>query len=469
MRATGDEKRVLGDQIAQKRQHLRRTLNATAPPDAVDWRIEFAEVLDTAGGFDVVIANPPYIRMELFKEQKPILRKNFPLVHSERADLYCYFYGRALKLLRHGGILAFISSSKWLRAAYGANLRKHLAEVTEVREIIDFGDLPVFEGASSYPMILIAKKGDGAYAPRYTRVNSLADPYPDMLAVVAGSGKPLPLSAVNGSNWMLVEAVQAGMFRRTPSGSVPLAEYVRGEIFYGVKTGLNAAFMITSSKRGELIAEDPSSDEVIRPLVVGRDVREWSINYGDRWLIYMHHGIDPGKYPALIRHLAHYRPRLEQRATNQRWYQLQQPQFRYSPAFDQKKIIYPIIAKGSRFAFDIRSVVINDKCFAIPTQDLYLLGVLNSATAWAFFESTCSRLRGGWLELRLTHVSQLPVPTATDGDRAAIATLVEACIAAVTGGRQADLEAEIDERVAWLYGLPAGTASATSEAAGALL
>jgi hypothetical protein len=122
-----------------------------------DWPIEFAEVF-VNGGFDVVLANPPYVRMELFKDIKPTLRMNFPHIQSDRTDLYCYFYARSLEILRDGGMLAFISSNKWFRSRYGAKLRKYVSDTCRIVSITDFGDLPVFESATAYPMIFIAQK-----------------------------------------------------------------------------------------------------------------------------------------------------------------------------------------------------------------------------------------------------------------------------------------------------------------------
>jgi hypothetical protein len=104
--------------------------------------------------------------MELFKDIKPTLKKNFPDVHSDRADLYCYFYGRALQLLRDGGMLAFISSNKWFRAKYGEKLRKHIADTCQVYSITDFGELPVFQSAATFPMIFISQK-----VKKRTRIN----------------------------------------------------------------------------------------------------------------------------------------------------------------------------------------------------------------------------------------------------------------------------------------------------------
>src|SRR3712207_733658 len=109
------------------------------------------------GGFDIILANPPYVRMELFKDAKPILRKNFPLVHSDRADLYVYFFARAHELLKPGGVSCFISSNKWLRTGYGENLRRYLLDEQAFQLVVDFGELPIFI-AATFPAIFLWRK-----------------------------------------------------------------------------------------------------------------------------------------------------------------------------------------------------------------------------------------------------------------------------------------------------------------------
>lgn len=458
IRETGEPKRVLEQQIRQKEAELSTVLVSAAPAGSVDWRVEFAEIFDARGGFDVVVANPPYLRMELFKDKKPILRKNFPRAHSERADLYCYFYARALELLRDGGMLVFISSNKWMRAGYGANLRKLISSEATVAEVIDFGELPVFDSAATFPMIFIARKGSANGAVSFTQVKSLGDPYPDVLALVQRNGVTLPTGALNGDQWLLVGADARSRYARMEAASIPLGEYVRNQIYWGIKTGCNPAFYIDGETREKLIRANPASERIIKPLVVGDDVRKWSILPRRRWLLYMYHGIDAEEIPAVIEHLRPYKDRLEARATKQQWYELQQPQMAYVQAFNSPKIIYPEIASSPRFAFDRSAMFPNNKAFVIPTTDLYLLGVLNSAPAWAYLKSKCSVLgdadRRGRLELRAIYMSKLPIPRASDGDRAAIADLAQRCLDSSKPSKElTDCEREIDERVAALYGV----------------
>ena len=122
------------------------------------FRLHFSDVFHDRGGFDLVIGNPPYVRQEQIKEIKPQLTLAYPAVYAGTADLFVYFYERAWQLLRQGGHLAYITSNKFFRADYGANLRKFFAQKVRLETVIDFGDLPIFE-ATAYPAILIGAKG----------------------------------------------------------------------------------------------------------------------------------------------------------------------------------------------------------------------------------------------------------------------------------------------------------------------
>src|SRR5439155_17977088 len=120
------------------------------------WKLHFFEVFQAKGGFDIVIANPPYVRQEEIKELKPALQRSYQ-AYVGTADLYVYFYECALRLLKAQGTMAFITSNKYFRAAYGEKLRRMLAEETGIKQIIDFGDAPVFE-ATAYACVVILQR-----------------------------------------------------------------------------------------------------------------------------------------------------------------------------------------------------------------------------------------------------------------------------------------------------------------------
>ncbi len=298
--------------------------------------------------------------------------------------------------------------------------------------ITDFGDLPVFESASAYPMIFTAQKGVPATVARYTEVKSLEPPYPDVKTMIEQTGALLPPSAFDGERWMLTDAKTVNLIRTMETDTIPLGEYVNGQIYYGVKTGFNTAFVIDGDKRAELIAADPKSAEIIKPLVVGRDIRRWTVDYKDRWLIVTKIGVDIGRYPAIFEHLSKWEPELRKRQDQgQQWWELRA--CAYYDAFEKPKIIYPEFALQSRFTFDGDITFTNNKAFILPTKDLSLLAVLNSRVVWDFLRSTSSVIRGGYLELRSIYIERIPISPIPFADRAVIESLTQQCID-ITGG-----------------------------------
>jgi hypothetical protein len=274
--------------------------------------------------------------------------------------------------------------------------------------------------------------------------------------LIASQGSRLPDDAIRGADWTLADAGSAAFLRTMELSGISLGKYSQGQVYRGIVPGLNEAFIIDGQKRNELIEKDSNSTNIIKPLAVGDDVRKWHTRNRDRWIIYTYHGIDPKQYPAIIEHLRLYKSGLENRATNQAWYELQQPQMKYIPFLENAKIIYPEIAKESRFSFDTSGSYVNNKVFFIALNDLFLLGVLNSATAWDYIKNICAVLgdenKGGRVMLQWVNFKNLPIPEAPASERRAIGELVEGCLAA-RGVGVSELEAQINERVAWLYGV----------------
>ena len=450
LKAHGEEKKRLEEQIENRMQEISAYLHPDGEVSGFDWSVEFAEVFKD-GGFDVVVANPPYVRQELIRELKPQLKKHFPEVYKGTADLYVYFYGRAVQILADGGMLVFISPGKWFRADYSIKLRQHLADNCHVRTIIDFGDLPVFQSATAYPMIFSAQKGLDVYGSTlFAQVESLDPPYPEVSVLVRKTGERLPPDAIDGEDWILTDAATASCLTRMKVAGVPLDEYVGGHIYYGIKTGFNQAFYLDDQRRRELISQDPNSEEIIRPLAVGADIRRWVV-HPSQWQIFTPIGINMENYPAVLEHLAQWQPQLEKRYDQgHHWWELRACD--YYEVFDKPKIMYPVMVKDPRFAYDTECTVTNDKGFIIAFDDLYLLGVLNSVPMWTSIINKCSKLRGGFYELRATHLSKLPIPNAPATDRNAIASLVRDCLELGGIGCE-EWEQEIDRRVVSLYGL----------------
>jgi hypothetical protein len=328
-----------------------------------------------------------------------------------------------------------------------------MADTTHVTSITDFGDLPVFESATAYPMIFTAQKESNKNrTTTFTQVRTLDPPYPDVAALIREQGHLLPSDALDGSNWSLTDQSTSSRLRKMRTSGIPLGEYVKGQIYRGVVTGLNQAFVIDGPTRARLISHDPESAVHIKPFLTGRNIRKWHADTKDKWLLYMHHGVRASRLSALLDHLEPYREQLKGRATKQEWYELQQPQMRYVAAFEKPKIVFPDIAKEPRFGFDLAMSYPGNTAYVIPVEDRYLLGVLNSTLVRNFYVELGSQVRGDYLRFFYQYVQQIPIPNATVADLDAIAELVQKCLDA-KGVDCEQWEAQIDERVASLYGL----------------
>jgi len=458
LRAHSGEKLALRAQVAAKEQEIAAWAHPKGGVQGFDWAVEFAEVF-AEGGFDIVVANPPYVRQELIKAIKPILKSIYPNVYVGTADLYVYFYARALQSLRDGGMLCFITPNKWFRANYGTRLREYIAAATAIMSITDFGELPVFQAAATFPMIFVAQKASSQQGVTFTQVKDLEPPYPDVQELVQKLGETLPSNAVNGAGWTLGSTVTGRLVEKMKQNGILLEKYVDKQIYYGIKTGYNEAFVIDNETRSLLIQGDPGSADLIKPLAVGDDVRKWHIREKSRWLIVTPIGVDIKRYPAIFALLQQWQSALERRGDKGKfWWELRPCD--YYDQFTLPKIVFPDLAKESRFTLDRTSFYPLNTCYIIPIDDPYLLGVLNSSHMWEYAKQHLSVLgdaeKGGRLRFIYQYVSQLPIPTAPVAEREAIATLAQHCLDASGQGPQvAAWEAEIDERVGRLYGLSA--------------
>jgi predicted type IV restriction endonuclease len=359
-----------------------------------DWEESFPQVFQGDNpGFDAVIGNPPYIRMEAFTLLKPYLRSHFQ-VHAERADLYAYFLEKGLGLLRPEGYLGEIVSNKFIRAKYGKPLRMMLSQEAKIETIADFAGANVFQGATVRTVVLVASKGsnlDGdriaSYVPVPTREQllNIASSSTNMQAFSEANAYMLAPSALTSDEWQLFPESYVSTLTNLKKGANSLSEWLQGSALFGLKTGLNDAFVIDKNTRNDLIEADNDSAEVIKPFLFGRDVRRYLVEFHDRYVIYMHPSRNLEDYPAIKTHLAKYRDALEKRAASQEWFELQQPATSLLEHNRRAKIVYPIIASECRFTLDDMGYFINDKLFTLPSDDLSLLGILNSRLANFYF------------------------------------------------------------------------------------
>ena len=442
------------------------------------WPIAFPDVLregDAQSGFDIVLANPPYVRMEKLDDEDELsYGEAFPQVRASRADLLVYFYARALQILKPGGWLAFITSNKFMRAGYGQEIREHLTNELAIKRVIDFGDLPLFDAngkaIAAYPAVLVGQSSADS-AENVAAVADLALPIRRQLSQSGLKDNPenvrgvlenldsvlsrnetqnFPQAMLKKDGWVLEDPALVQLFDRLMNQGKPLGEFVKGRLYRGVVTGLNEAFVIDYAKRDELIEEDPRSAEVIKPWLRGRDIGRWKAESAGLYIIFTSRGVDIEKYPAILEHLRWFRTGLENRATADvhPWYELQQPQEGIYHEFAVPKIIWPDIARGMRFAYDDSGCFLGNTCYVMPTSSMWLLTLMNSDLFDFLLCQLTNSLRGGFVRLFSQHTTQLPILTPNAATQRRLATVARAGVA----GKTVDDE-KLNEMVCDLYGL----------------
>ena len=318
-----------------------------------------------------------------------------------------------------------IVSNKFVRSNYGKALREFLATKTTLLELIDFGELPVFQDAAAMPVIIITQNRP-TQTQRFLYAPIKRLDFDSLNQEAQRQGAQLDERALRGANWTLTSDVSQSVIQKMTKKGVPLWEYTQEKILFGIKTGYVKAFLIDRATKNQLMAQDSKSGEVIKPYILGDDVRKYNINLRDRFLIVIPKGWTREKskgarnpwgwfqktYPALANHLKSFEGALRKRQDQgEYWWELRACD--YYGEFHKPKIVYPDIAKESRFAFDTQKHYPADTIFTIPMNDLYLLGLLNSKISFFYLKRTCPVLgdpeKGGRLRLKIVYIKQLPI------------------------------------------------------------
>ncbi|MCF8036778.1 MAG: Eco57I restriction-modification methylase domain-containing protein, partial [Desulfobacteraceae bacterium] len=335
-------------------------------------------------------------------------------------DLYAYFIEKGVSLLKPDGWFAYIVANKWLRANYGKPLRRWMKQ-RHISEIVDFGDLPVFSQASTYPCILVLRNkapGNTFSAATLKRLN-----FQDLPAHVRESAYEVRQHALDDAGWSLVDQHSQDLLDKIRQTGTPLGEYVQGKIYRGVLTGLNEAFVIDGQTREQLIAEDPKSAEIIKPFLAGRDIKRYKPLSSDKYLIFTRRGIDIDQYKAVKNYLNQFTKRLKPRPKDwkgekwpgrkpgaYKWYEIQDT-IDYYEEFEKPKIMLPDISLRGNFAMDeAGGKYCVNTAYIIASSEPYLLGILNSSLITFFYKNIASTYRGGYLRFIYQYLMVLPVP-----------------------------------------------------------
>ena len=387
--------------------------------------------------FDIVLGNPPYIqlqsnggllakRYELSKADKKKGRKGFRSF-AARGDIYCLFYERGLELLSEKGILCYITSNKWMRAGYGESLRQLLMEQSAPLTLIDFAGVKVFESATVDTNILLTFKQKGVTsetrALTFPKEATSRDLY-NLRDFVRQHATPMTFPS-DGSSYIILSPIALSIRRKIEAVGKPLKDW-DVQINYGIKTGCNEAFIITTEKRDELLAQCQTEEErqltaeLIRPILRGRDIKRYSYDWAGLWVINSHNGvkeegippINIQEYPVLKAHLDQYVDKLQVRADKGNTpYNLRN--CAYIKDFDRPKVMWKIIGCNINFAFDRDGMLCNNAVNIMTGDERQLLqfvALMNSRLFdWYLKLTTEAEVQGGGIQLYVTTLETTPL------------------------------------------------------------
>ena len=430
--------------------------------DFFDPRYFFPSVND---GFDIVIGNPPYVQLQKNAGELADLYKDLGYATFERTgDIYTLFYERGLNLTKpESGLLCYITSSRWMRSVYGKKLREFFSQRNPI-QVIDLSGVKVFESAAVETNIILINNDSNnnkllacSLGEDYNVKESLAD-YFDKNSV--------PLKDLGDMTWFIGSEIEVTLKNKIEVTGRPIKDSDI-DIFRGITTGLNEAFVIDKSKKDELVQLEPRSSEIIKPVLKGRDISKYSHGEIEYFLINSHNGytssdgketppIDINNYPAIKEHLDSFSPKLEERDDQGVTpYNLRNCAFMED--FEKEKIVWrDLVDDGSFSLVEPGIYAINSTFFMTAKYPKYLVGLMNSRLINWYFDKICAESVFGtnrWIKI---YIELIPLPPADTQFRNEIASLVEKIINQKNSDQNTDtseIESRIDEIVMRLYNL----------------
>jgi hypothetical protein len=391
---------------------------------AFNWQTEFPKVFEK-GGFDVVIGNPPYVQLQTMGEISDVYARCGFQSYNKSADLYCLFTERGYNLLKPNGLQSFIMPNKWMLVSYGKELRSFMAK-TDLQQILNFGDIQFFDDATIYVCIFVTRKSSER-GPEVLALSLNQKTYHgDFTSEVPQQLAAYPADIFGEAEWSIQPKAHFDILKKMQQGialkDMPIA------IYRGILTGYNDAFFIDGETRNRLIAEDPKSAEIIKPLLRGRDIQTWMPDWDEQYLI----GTLPAlqlnieDYPAIKKHLLSFTiERLEQtgakgarKKTQNKWFETQDT-IAYYQEFSKPKIMYPNMTSLFPFIFDNKGYYGNDKTFMITATDdsidlRFLTAIFNSKLCKLWIWYNCPELQGGTREIRKVYFENFRIPEGAD-------------------------------------------------------
>ncbi|WJI93638.1 class I SAM-dependent DNA methyltransferase [Helicobacter pylori] len=438
---------VEANRLLIKIKECYETLENLKNSKTLEWRFEFPEVLDDEGdflGFDCIIGNPPYIRQEQIRKIKPLLQKQYQDFYNSTADIYTYFFALSFHLLKDKGFNAFITSNKYARAKYGAKLREWLLKKTTIVSYMELNALKVFESAAVDTSIMSFIKQDPPKESEFKYYEPTPDDKNDLKSA---RSLPMKQNALSTESFIFANPTLLDLRDKMESVGTPLKDWDI-QIYRGILTGANEAFIIPTEKREEILnacktqEERKRTEALIKPILRGKDIKRYAYEWAGEWVIFIPwHFPNTGSpkdmekneqdfsthYPIIYAHLLLHKDELLKRNKDEtgkryEWYCLQRWAASYYQDFEKEKIVYGEIVQEPRFYLD------NGECelgyfyaeatsFILTGEHLrYLLGMLHSKLITFAFKTFYA---GGGLgesgyRYKKAFIERLPIPKITE-------------------------------------------------------
>lgn len=456
----------LSDEIKKLETEIEEIKSNKIFENAFEWRFEFPEVLNNDGdfvGFDVVIGNPPYIRQEEIKELKPHFKTQYKL-YTGTADIYIFFIERGFEILKSKGVFTFIMPNKFMQAGYGQPARRFLLEQNLIG-IIDFGDFQVFEEATTYPCILTVSKDTPKQTFKAIKIQT-QEFINDFPAYVSIATNFINHQSLNNETWIVSNSIDQNLLHKVISKGIKLEEFVNGVAKRGVLTGLTEAFVIEKEKATELIKINLKYSKHLHPFLLGREVKPYLAGNPSNYLIKFEKGFTKklggnnpeewfaSEFPELANHLKQFETKAKER-TDKGDYYWELRACDYYDKFEKPKIMYQVLQVKPCFIYDENGLYCNNSMWFIPSDDKFLLGVLNSKMGWWLISKYCTAIQNGY-QLIWKYFSQIPIAIGDETVREKILALVTEILSIKKQNPSADItdmENQIDQLVYQLYGL----------------
>lgn len=425
------------------------------------WKLHFGEIFADSG-FDVVIGNPPYLRQEAFTAVKPLLRRLYT-TFTGTADIYTYFFEKAYALLKEKGCLTFITSDKFHRSDYGTKLRGFLVQKFEISELIDFRDVPVFE-ALAYASILCARKTKSAKdaciaMARWIRgasVNAIQVSLPSFTF-------KRKQEDYSDGKWTIESDKEHKVFQKMRGGGIPILEFAGTTFYYGVKTGLNKAFVVDNTAAERLVRENPAAEQLFRPFAEGKsDLECWCARPLTKSLILISSsensshpwsGLSEDEaerkfasaFPSIYRLFQPYKARLKNRS-DQGHYYWELRSCTYWSAFEEPKIIIPTLSSCPVAVWDTSKIIANDKTTIVTTlKPDVLVALLHSDAIWWQLTRISAIRQNGFFEIKDMYLKDLVLPKLDLQAETKLAAIAVAAIAQEK--KQGAIESELQQKL----------------------